>query len=162
MDRDHATHAPDADRTALSDSGLDGWERAILRLMRAIFADLAATTRPEGMSGDDPRVLALRIFGPDRGPGTLQATSDLIRAMATERRDVFHFSNPCCPGCARQLTRDEARLVAILHQLRRSRPGNAMIEAMMLCPTGTITLVMAAAGQLLGHAPAIGADTART
>ena len=160
MDRDHATHAPDADRTALSDSGLDGWERAVLRLMRAIFADLA-TTPPKGAAGDDPRVLALRIFGPDLGPDMLLATSGLIRAMATERRGIFHFSNPCCRGCARQLTRDEARLVAILHQLRRNRPGNAMIEAMMLCPTGTITLVMAAAGQLLTHAPAIGADTAR-
>lgn len=148
----HGCGLPGKEEELLEDSEFDHFEIQALDVMRLIFAAQSGNCPRHGAT---PEQVARMMFGADHGPVLLVAITAFVQTMALSRAERFRYSNPYCAGCARVLTRHEARLLRILHHLRRGRSGGAMIQALMLCEARPVAALLEAAEDLANLAPAI-------
>jgi len=131
--------APDHKETYLSDLPLNRDERACLAIIRQYFQCFAA---PASMGWLAAQAEADAHFGPEQGPVIAARCLMVLQAVRRARRSTFMFSSPTCPGCAAIATEHERRLVLALHGMRRSRPGEARLEALLLCEGNRIEPVL--------------------
>ncbi|MEM6677498.1 MAG: hypothetical protein AAF675_06465 [Pseudomonadota bacterium] len=107
----------------------DDAERAVLDIARRFFSAFSAPER-HGWIGAFTQ--ADRFFGP-QGAALAYRILSTIQVLRSTRMFDFSFINPDCPCCREKITAEERQFLFILHALRRDRPAEATLNAMMVC-----------------------------
>lgn len=114
----------------VEDHALDAIEQRFLTAARILFA---ALVEPEPRRWAMACHAAAGLFPFGDPEEILRHVVHAIEAMRDLRRDVFVFSKHSCRTCSKVLSQEERLLVTTLQALRRQRPSEAYMNALLLC-----------------------------
>lgn len=121
---------PDSAPDRIAAHGLDGLDRAVLTLQRHFFRSFA---EPATQSWIQALALGDEAFPRlPRGEAAILVLTQ-VQALRSQRRRVFRFSNPWCPGCSESLTQDELALVRLFRAARQGSEPDLALLASDLC-----------------------------
>lgn len=120
----------DASDLPLEDLGFDDFESGVLAVSRYF---LLSYDDPQTHSWHTAFAVAIERWGPDIGLAVAYAVSKLIHVLCVARPD-FRFCDPFSAEARDRVTPDEARLMRMLHHMRRDQTPDARtaVEALTL------------------------------
>ncbi|PRY92891.1 hypothetical protein BCF33_1754 [Hasllibacter halocynthiae] len=132
----------------------DAAERDVLTIARHYFRSFAMPGTQSWIGGIGA---ALAAFDHDRAPGLAVAAVAAVQAMRQARASTFRFNDPCCPDCARRITRHEKAWLGALAAMRERAHERASGHAVILCEGADHAAFLRAMAVLAGHLPPRGA-----
>ena len=134
MSEDHGCGATsEPGDVALASLALDPAMDSALDIMRCFFTAFASPASQGWIGAQEGSVAA---YGLRDGPRMALALLRLVQALRGARRSPFRFSNPGCAHCRQVVTDTEARLIALIQEMRRGGGSALHVHAMMLCEGG--------------------------
>lgn len=105
----------------LVDLGFDTFEVGLLAVTRYFFLTHSA---PDCQAWQTGFAVAIERWGPDIGLPAAHAMSKLVRALCDTRPD-FDFHDPFGTEARTRVTPDEAKMMRMLHHMRRDETPDA-------------------------------------
>ncbi|WP_299924499.1 hypothetical protein [uncultured Pelagimonas sp.] len=114
----------------VSDAGLDGDDRDVLKAMRLVFQTFA---NPASQGWTLGLTVVRGSFAHRDAGEVFHAIVAVIDALRRARKSGFHFTNPDCANCSQYLCDDERLLMGSLTACREGRRSVSHANALLLC-----------------------------
>lgn len=152
VEKNGCSHNKLGDTTAQSpaDIGLDDLEQVLLDVARLYFCAYTDVKVPHWERALKHAVTHIKT---KNAPTVAISLLNVLCAMRTTRRAMFHFNSPYCRDCSRKVTMSESNLMRAIHYIRRGQREAAEMEAFILCEGRDIKEFMLSIDQLAGWLP---------
>lgn len=121
---------PSSDTIQLCTLAPDTIDFAFISATRFFFLAYAGNDHAAWMSA----ILGAPDFFPQGDSNeAMRRTLLIVHEMRIARRSNFHFSNPRCPCCSAEATKDERYLLQMVQAARAGQVSNVASNALMLC-----------------------------
>lgn len=131
--------------------GLDELEQVLLDVARLYFCAYTDIKVPHWERALKHAVTHIKS---KNAPTIAISLLNVLCAMRTTRRAMFHYNSPYCRDCSRKVTMSESNLMRAIHYVRRDQREAAEMETFILCEGRDIQEVMVSINRLAGLLPA--------